>query len=466
MTASSTRPAYDDRVLSTLNADGSRRWLVPKPAPGRWLRARTWLGWTLIAVFVGLPLVPVGGRPAVLFDIGAREFTFFGAVLRPTDTPLLMLFLLAVFLLVFLGTALAGRVWCGWGCPQTVYLELVFRPLERWLAGGQRALEQGRSGTPRRLARWAVFGALSLALAHVFLAWFVGWAQLATWVVHAPGEHPIGFGVVVVTAAAVFLDLGWFREQMCTVVCPYARIQAALLDRRSLVIAYDAGRGEPRGRGQRTALETKAGDCVDCGACVRTCPTGIDIRGGLQMECVACAQCIDACDTIMLRVGKPVGLVRYTSQDRLAGLPGGWLRPRTVLYPLAFLAVVGLLVWHAGRLDVAEVTLLRGVGAPYAVEPGGTVSNQVRVKIENRSDTARSFRLGLAATDADLGFVAPVNPLRVAARHSETTSVFVTARPGAVAGGRRSVGLVIEDGTSFTRTVAFPLLGPRDGRQP
>jgi cytochrome c oxidase accessory protein FixG len=247
-----------------------------------------------------LPFVRVAGKPAVLIDLPRRELTFFGSTLYATDTVLLMLAMLGVFLGMFLVTALCGRAWCGWGCPQTVYMEFVFRPVERWLEGsrGQKAAKQPW----RRWLKWGVFAGLSGVVAHVFLAWFVPVAELSQWVTRPPREHPVGFAVVLVTSALVFFDFAWFREQMCVVACPYARLQLALLDRQSWIVAYDSARGEPRGKLHKSAPQ-QADHCVDCQACVRVCPTGIDIRDGLQLECISCTQCIDACDVVAKKLG-------------------------------------------------------------------------------------------------------------------------------------------------------------------
>ncbi|HTV24110.1 MAG TPA: cytochrome c oxidase accessory protein CcoG, partial [Polyangiaceae bacterium] len=383
-------PAAPRRVLPTLNQDGSRRWIRPRPFDGRFVRARRKVGWGLIALFVTLPFVRVAGNPALLFDIPARQFHFFGATLRATDGVLLMLLLLAIFVAIFAITAWLGRAWCGWGCPQTVYLEFVFRPLERWIEGGRNAqLHLDREGpNARRFVRYAVFALLSVLLGNLFLSYFVGVERLKHWMTESPFTHPTGSLVVLVTSLLVYADFGYFREQMCTVACPYARLQSVLLDPKSIVVGYDAGRGEPRGRG------TSNGDCVDCGACVATCPTGIDIRDGLQLECIACAQCVDACDSVMTKFNRPRGLVRYDASHALHGVKGS-LRPhrsRLFVYSAVLVALVGGLVFFARGASRPEVTLLRGLGAPFELV-GGSVRNQVRLKIQNRSSAGAAYHI-------------------------------------------------------------------------
>lgn len=449
-------PAAPRRVLPTLNQDGSRRWIRPRPFDGRFVRARRWVGWVLVALFAGLPFVRVGGNPALLFDIPARQFHMFGATLRATDGVLLMLLLLAIFVSIFAVTAWIGRAWCGWACPQTVYLELLFRPLERWIEGGRNAqLRLDREGpNARRFVRYAVFALLSVALANLFLSYFVGVERLGHWMSASPLSHPTGFLVVLVTSLLVYADFGYFREQMCTVACPYARLQSVLLDPKSIVVGYDAARGEPRGRGDGR------GDCVDCGACVATCPTGIDIREGLQLECIACAQCVDACDSVMTKFGRPSGLIRHDAGYVLHGVKGSLRphRPRLVAYSLVLAALLGGLAFFARGASRPEVTLLRGLGAPFELA-GDRVRNQLRLKIQNRSSVAGAYRLEvLGVSGAEL--VAPENPLRIAAGERATTSVFVSVPIAALVNGSCTVQLQLHDEQGFDVQLSYRILGP------
>lgn len=459
------------RALPTLNADGSRHWIRPRLFRGRLWRARTWVGWSLIVAFWVLPFVKVGGHPAILLDVPGRKFHFFGATLLATDGIALMLALLTAFLGVFFITAWLGRAWCGWGCPQTVYMELLFRPLERWIEGGRRAQARlDREGpNARRALKHVVFLALSALLANVFLAYFVGAERLLSWVTGSPLEHPTGFSTIAVTTALVFFDFSYFREQMCTTTCPYARLQSVLLDPQSLVIGYDQKRGEPRGRGKESA------DCVDCRACVVACPTGIDIRNGLQLECIACGQCVDACDSVMDKFKRPRGLVRYDTQVNLEAVgraaPGlaeerRTLRPpskrahraRLAVYASLLAALVAGLSAFASRAAQPDVTLLRGIGAPFELREGA-VLNRIRVKVQNRADTEASYTLALSGP-AGVRLIAPENPLKVAAGHRATTSVFVSLPATAFTNGSAPVQFEVSDGgRSVTRP--YTLLGPR-----
>jgi cytochrome c oxidase accessory protein FixG len=453
-----------ERVLSTLNVDGSRRWLRPRPSPGRFQRLRRAAAWLLMLVFFLIPYLRIAGRPVMLFDLPRREFSLFGTTFLPTDTMLLALLLVGTVIFIFLVTALAGRVWCGWACPQTVYMEFLFRPLERLLEGGPRGslqLDRGGALHPRRLVKYLVYAGLALFLAHTFLAYFVPFAELAQWVRRSPVEHPTSFLIALGTTALIFFDFAYFREQTCLVACPYGRIQSVLLDRRSVIVGYDVRRGEPRRKGVKER-PASAGDCIDCGLCVLTCPTGIDIRDGLQMECIHCTQCMDACDAVMARIGRPPGLIRYSSQDELEGRSTRLVRPRVVLYPAALAVTLGLFVWGLGARAAPDVTLLRGGGAPYSLEPDGSVVNQVRIKITNRGRQDRSYRIALDAP-AGASLIAPQNPLPVPAGRALTTSVFVVAPRAGFPRGGRPVTFRLSDGARWGCDYRYRLVGPEPG---
>ncbi len=419
------------------------------------------VGYALIAFFVTLPHLRWLGKPLILLNVPRREFTLLGTTFLPTDTLILMLLLGSAIIAMFLFSALFGRVWCGWGCPQTVYMEFVFRPIERLLEGGRSgslALDKARGVmSPRRVLKYLIYIPLCVGLAHTFLAYFVGTDTLAEWVRLSPAEHPTPFLVMAVTTALIFIDFGWFREQTCLIACPYGRWQSALIDTRSLIVAYDAERGEPRRAGKERGPD--AGDCVSCNACVFTCPTGIDIRNGLQMECVHCTQCMDACDHVMEALHKPKGLIRYASQEGLAGRPSGLLRPRVVIYSLALLTTLSLLTITLSTRKAAEVILLRSSSEPYLVEDDGRIANQLRVKIVNRSNATQRYTATVIGLDAGT-VIAPELPLTIAAGAQRTTSLFLIAPFAIFREGRHGITLRVSDGDAFSTDLPFVLLGP------
>jgi cytochrome c oxidase accessory protein FixG len=343
-------------------------------------------------------------------------------------------------------------------------MEFLFRPVERFFEGGTRgslAMDRARGPHPWRWAKYGVYVLLALFLSHTFLGYFVGVERLKQWVQLTPAQHPVAFLVMAVTTLMIFLDFAWFREQTCLVACPYGRIQSALLDERSTIVAYDVRRGEPRARGVKTRAAS-AGDCVDCGMCVATCPTGIDIRDGLQMECIHCTQCMDACDAVMAKVGKPLGLIRYGSLAGMSGAPGRRWRVRTIAYPAALAVTAGLFVTVLIGRGAADVTVLRGLGAPYMVQADGRVVNQVRIKIANRSDRAHQFRLELEGAPAS-ALIAPINPFPVPGGETRTASAFVVLPASAFERGGRQVTWQVRDEAGRPSRVPFRLIGPESG---
>ncbi len=462
-------PEAEERVLSTLNRDGTRRWIRPKPAKGPFQRRRLITAWSLIALFTVIPYLRRNGKPLMLFDVPAREFTLFGTTFLPTDTLFLMLLLVGIFVTIFLLTAIFGRVWCGWACPQTVYMEFVYRPIERLFEGSraQQMKLDREGGNFRRALKYVAFFFVSVFLAHTFLAYFVGVERLFVWVRQSPFEHPTAFLVMAGTAGLMMLDFAYFREQVCLVMCPYGRLQSVLLDDRSMIVGYDTKRGESRGTmGVRRKTEPAAGawgDCVDCSACVTTCPTGIDIRNGLQMECIGCTQCIDACDNVMTRLGKPRGLIRYSSQAGLAGKAGRVLRPRVIIYPLILVLVFGLLGISLAKKTTADVTLLRGLGSPFNLLPDGEITNQIRVKIVNRSGEPRSYTFAVEGFEG-MELIAPENPVDVAPSDTETTAFFAKLPPTAFVKGRLPITVHVTDGVDYDERFEYTLLGPAGRR--
>jgi cytochrome c oxidase accessory protein FixG len=460
VTITSNAPEAQEQILSTMNRDGSRRRIRPKLSKGRYYRSRLITAWGLVLTFTLIPILKLNGKPLILLDIGKREFTFFGATFLPTDTFLLMLLLFSIFVGIFLITAIWGRVWCGWACPQTVYMEFLYRPLEVLIEGGRnRQMEIDRTGFSfRRLVKNLAFFVASAFLANTFLAYFVGWDRLLGWMTSSPAEHPVAFGVMFVTTVLMFADFGWFREQTCILACPYGRFQSVLLDRQSLIVGYDETRGEPRER-WRKGEERTAGDCIDCKLCVSTCPTGIDIRQGLQMECVACTQCIDACDEVMDRIGLPRGLVRYTSQAELETGTRRFMRPRLVVYSAILALMFGTFALSLTGKESADVTLLRGLGAPFQILPSGEVSNQIRIKIANRAEEDRSYLFEVIRPD-NLIMIAPENPLEVGVGGSQLTAVFLNASPADFVNGELAIVLRVSDGVDFSTELDYRLLGP------
>jgi cytochrome c oxidase accessory protein FixG len=433
-------PSVDS--VTTIEADGSRRDIHPADVAGRFTNARRWSGWGLIAFYLVLPWIPVNGHPAVFLDIAEGRFHFFGYTLAAQDTWLLFFGVSGLGFALFFITALFGRLWCGWACPQTVYLEHVYRVIERWIDGdapARRALTAApltASKAAKRMAKHALYIVASLLITHLFLSYFVSLPEVWLMMREAPGEHWGAFLFVFVAAGVLYFNFAWFREQLCIVICPYGRLQSALSDDHSMVIGYDARRGEPRGKmhriGDVAALEgatrqrgasagatlsqsssaatEKFGACIDCNRCVQVCPTGIDIRHGLQLECIGCAACVDACDEVMTKVGRPLGLIRY---DSFAGLGGGrtrWVRPRTIVYFILLLVGVAVATFAFSTVKPANFLVYRMSGAAYFVNRSD-VRNQFMVRLVNKRSAAMTFVVATEGVPAGVkltGFDAPV----------------------------------------------------------
>jgi cytochrome c oxidase accessory protein FixG len=343
-------------------------------------------------------------------------------------------------------------------------MEFLFRPIERLFEGrreDQLRLDQ-KGGGLRRTLKNLVFLLIAFVLGNLFLAYFVGVDALLGWTRLSPLEHWSPFLVVLTTTGLVFFDFAYFREQMCTVACPYARLQSVLLDKSSLVVGYDPTRGEPRAKGKP---RPGVGDCIDCNACVVACPTGIDIRDGLQLECIACAQCADACDGIMQKVHKPIGLIRYSSPANLETREATRIwRPRVVIYSAMLVATLGALIVLGSTKPQAEITVLRGIGAPFVVD-GDEVTGAVRVKIRNRSDAEHRYELEVLASPP-VKLVAPENPLVIAAGAQRTTTIFTVSPRSSFVAGTRNIQVRVSDGAGFSENVPYRLVGPEKGASP
>lgn len=387
-------PAPTPNLISvtTIAKDGSRKMLHPADVRGRFTSLKRITALFLIGIYVMLPWIPVNGHPAVFLDVANRRFHLMGITFAAQDLWLGFFVVTGVAFSLFYITAFFGRIWCGWTCPYTVFLEHVFRRIERWIDGdavARRKMDAAPwsvSKASKRILKHGIFILLSAVIAHVFLSYFVSLSQLYTWMQGSPTQHLTAFGIVAFLTGSLYFCFSWFREQFCIILCPYGRLQSALTDDHTIVIGYDKKRGEPRGR----KIEGLGGDCVACNRCVQVCPTGIDIRNGLQLECIGCAACVDACDDVMLRIKRPTGLVRY---DSLTGLEGGrtrLIRPRTMVYSVFFGLGVAAFLLALSTLSPMKMTSVRMTGAPYFLS-GETLRNQFQVRLINKRNESVNY---------------------------------------------------------------------------
>lgn len=413
-----------DEPASSLRTDGRRNYVHPADVAGRFLTRRRVVFAILIAVYVALPFIQVGGRPAVFLDVQHRRFFLFGLSMNAQDFWLAFFLLSGIGYALFVVTTLYGRVWCGYACPHSVFLEGVFRPIER-LIEGPRNVRMRRNEAPmsfdklwRKVLKHTVFVGTAFLMSHFVLSYFTSLPALFDMISHGPSQHGEAFGWMLAMTGVIYFNFAWFREQLCLAICPYGRLQSALIDNDTLVIGYDKGRGEPRGK----ASDPSHGDCVDCNRCVVVCPTGIDIRNGLQMECVGCAQCVDACDEVMLKLGRAPGLVRYDSLNGLDGKRTRFLRPRVYFY--AFMGLVGLTVMSfALRSHQSfEANLLR-TGAPFVLDADGDVLNMLNLHLVNKQDEPVTFEIEAADEHDGLTYRIPTPTLTLEPLASERVSV-------------------------------------------
>jgi cytochrome c oxidase accessory protein FixG len=392
------RPDLDS--LYCVNPDGSRNTIHPADVKGRFQSRKKVVWAILFALWIVLPWLEVGGKPAILVDLANRQFLLFGSTFNAQDFYLAYFLLTGVGFSLFVLSALFGRVWCGYACPHTVFLEGFYRRVERWLEGSaaQRkqleAMPWNLQKILRRGGKWLIFAAFSAFLSHNFLSYFMGADEVLAAMTSSPGEHPTAFVFALVFTIIIYVNFAWFREQLCIVICPYGRLQGVLYDEDTVNVGYDAKRGEPRGK----YTQEGRGDCIDCFRCVAVCPTGIDIRNGTQLECVGCANCIDACDEVMAKLGQDPGLIRYDSQSGLEGHPRRFVRPRLFLY--AFLLVLGAVVFTvaASRRTPFEAAIIRPQGTPYLVQ-GDVVRNPLFVHLVNKQPRAHKFLIEAEAPE-------------------------------------------------------------------
>ncbi len=453
------RPTIDS--VTTINTDGSHYILHPADVQGRFTVSRRLFALCLIAVYILLPWIPINGNPAVFLDVENRRFHLFGLTFLAQDLWLAFFVVSGVGFALFYLTALFGRLWCGWACPYTVFLEHVVRRLERWIEGDAASRRRidiapwNSAKILRRGLKLLTFFLASFVIAHFFLAYFVSLPKLWKMMMHNPQEHWLAFSVVMFLTVVLFFCFAWFREQFCIVLCPYGRIQSALTDDHTLTVGYDKGRGEPRGK----AGSPGAGDCINCQRCVQVCPTGIDIRNGLQLECIGCSACIDACNEIMTKLDRPTGLVRYDSMQGLQGKKTRWIRPRIVAYTVLMAVGVLALGLTMRRLHGFQATLTRMTGAPYYVGEAG-VRNQFQLRIINKQQTEQEYRITLEKAPEGTLLGGLSGSLKVAPQ-SEQQQVVMIEIPRAVYAGKQSMQIsVINEAMQDTQVIEFEFTGP------
>ena len=394
-----SQSVYRDKI-STVDSAGKRVRLFPKKPKGNFYNARTIVSiFLLLFLFVG-PFLKINGHPLLLLNILERKFYIFGVAFWPQDLHLFGIGLITLIVFIVLFTAVFGRLFCGWACPQSVFMEMVFRRIDFWIEGDEKAQKKLSAGPWtfskifKRGFKYAIYFSIAFLIGNTFLAYIIGKDELFKIISEPVSEHIAGFTAMVIFSALTFANFAFFREQACTLVCPYGRLQGVLLDEKSIVVHYDFGRGEPRGKGKRTGT-SKLGDCIDCNYCVDVCPTGIDIRNGTQLECINCTACIDACNVIMDKIKLPRGLIRYASFSKISGEINKSFNLRVIGYTVFFLLVSGILVTLLLNRKPIETTILRTPGSLYQEVIDDYISNLYNIKVVNKSYDNRKISLEL-----------------------------------------------------------------------
>ncbi|HEX3135257.1 MAG TPA: cytochrome c oxidase accessory protein CcoG [Planctomycetota bacterium] len=447
-------------VMASVDVYGWRTWLHVHLVMGVWRLRRILLAVGLIGFYLALPYLTVGGHPALLLDIPKRQFTVAGQVFWPQDFWYLLILILIFVVGTALLVALVGRFFCGWLCPYNVFLETIYRPLERLFEGAAvKRLNRARGkigGSWRKLLTWTGFILVSALLAATATMIFTGPQAFSYGILLDVVEYPSAAIFYGISVGLILFNFAWFREQTCTIVCPYGRLQSAMLDPQSLVVAYDTKRGEPRGKpGEVT------GDCVDCELCIKVCPTGIDIRNGNQMECIHCTACIDACNTVMTKLDRPINLIGFSSEAEMAGGKRNVIRPRTIIYAIMLAGLISVLAWRiAVRTDIQAV-VLRPDYLPVAtvVDDKPVIRQWVKLSLINRTGVARTVTLHLPEK---LGCIINLQPSTVELPPNSKVQIqpSIDVPVTSIAGATYDTTLIVQEADGTEQTVDLSLRKP------
>ncbi|MCM4152758.1 cytochrome c oxidase accessory protein CcoG [Arenibacter sp. N53] len=458
--------------IGTINEDGKRAWIFPKKPSGKFYEYRKYVSYVLLAFLILAPFVKINGNQFLMFNVLERRFNIFGFPFWPQDFHLFVISMIIGVIFIALFTVAFGRIFCGWMCPQTIFMEMVFRRIEFWI-DGDRGAQIRLSKQPwnaekirKRGLKLIVFFIISFLIANVFLAYLIGSDRLMQYITDGPLQHVSTLISLLIFTAVFYFVFAWFREQVCIIACPYGRMQGVLLDNKSIVVAYDHKRGEAENgrkkfrKGEdRNALGN--GDCIDCFQCVNVCPTGIDIRNGTQLECVNCTACIDECDTIMEKVNLPKGLIRYASEDNIEKKSKFKFTPRLKGYTAVLVILTGVLIGMLFLRNEVEANILRLPGQLYEHKEGNIISNVYTYKLVNKTTKEIndvSFKLlshkGTINLVRNEHFIVPAQGL------AEGT-LFVEINNSTLEGDKNKLRIGVYSGEALIETATARFLAPR-----
>ena len=458
--------------IGTINEEGKRAWIFPKKPSGRYYEYRKWVSYVLLIFLFASPFIKINGNQFLMFNVLERRFNIFGFPFWPQDFHLFVISMIIGVIFIALFTVAFGRIFCGWMCPQTIFMEMVFRRIEYWIDGDRgaqmRLAKQSWNGEKirKRLLKWFVFFVISFLIANVFLAYLIGSDKLIQYVTDGPLAHVSTLVSLLIFTAVFYFVFAWFREQVCIIACPYGRMQGVLLDNKSIVVAYDHKRGEAEnGRKKFRKNEDRQalghGDCIDCFQCVHVCPTGIDIRNGTQLECVNCTACIDECDTIMEKINLPKGLIRYASEDNIERNAKFTFNPRLKGYSAVLVILTGVFIGMLFLRNDLEANILRLPGQLYEHKEGNMISNVYTYKLINKtSKDIDNVSFKLLSHEGKIDLVSH-RSFEVPAQQLAEGTLFIEINNSALSGDKDKLKIGVYSGEELIETTTARFLAPR-----
>ena len=458
--------------IGTINKEGKRAWVFPKKPSGKYYEYRKYVSYVLLAFLFAAPFVKINGNQFLMFNVLERRFNIFGFPFWPQDFHLFVIMMIIGVVFVIFFTVAFGRIFCGWICPQTIFMEMVFRRIEYWI-DGDRGKQIRLDKMPwnaekirKRALKWFIFFIISFLIANVFLAYLIGSDRLLQYIQDGPFSHISTLISLLIFTAVFYFVFAWFREQVCIIACPYGRLQGVLLDNKSIVVAYDHKRGEKEeGRAKFRKNEDRAatgkGDCIDCFQCVHVCPTGIDIRNGTQLECVNCTACIDACDHMMESVNLPKGLIRYASEDNIEKKAKFQFSARLKGYTAVLVILIGALIGMLFLRNDVEARVLRLPGQLYERKADNIISNVYTFKLVNKTTSAiDDVNFKLLSHKGSINLVAH-NDFVVPAQGLSEGTLFIEINASGLSGDKDRVEIGVFSGDKLIEKTTAAFLGPR-----
>lgn len=459
--------------IGTINDEGKRNWVFPKKPSGPYYDKRKLVSYFLLAFLIAAPFVKINGNQFLMFNVLERRFNIFGFPFWPQDFHLFVISMIIGVVFITLFTVGFGRIFCGWICPQTIFMEMVFRRIEYWIDGDrnkQIRLEKQKWNAEKikkRTLKWSIFLIISFVIANVFLAYLIGSDKLLRYIKEGPSEHLSTLFPLLIFTGVFYFVFAWFREQVCIIACPYGRLQGVLLDNKSIVVAYDHKRGEgENGRKKFRKNEDRNalghGDCIDCFQCVNVCPTGIDIRNGTQLECVNCTACIDECDTIMEKINLPKGLIRYASEDNIEKKEPFKLTDRMKGYIAVLLILIGVLAGMLALRNDVEARILRLPGQLYEHKDNNIISNVYTYKLVNKTtENIENVTFKLRGIEGNIKLVSTSESFVVTSQGLAEGTLFIELKQSLLSGDKNNLTIDVYSEDKLIETTSVTFLGPR-----